>query len=187
MLWEKVKALIHEQRYDKVETLFCRLYDLKLLGNLVTPHLNYLETIDEIKELIRGCVERSRVDVDFNWSSQNYRALNENITDLKLMQHHFKAYPDIFSLSWNKGIAQIVENEIHELGQQARTYLCSQCIAKQCQDDFRRCFLHMGHVLVELPSFKNITKAVMNDVLEYCLSRNWGYSFLFEFGLGLQR
>eukprot|EP00957_Ditylum_brightwellii_P194138 14784464-Ditylum_brightwellii.AAC.1 len=45
----------------------------------------------------------------------------------------------------------------------------------------------MGHVLVELPFFKDITKSVMCDVLESCLVHDWGYSFLFEFGLCLQR
>eukprot|EP00957_Ditylum_brightwellii_P029969 2268751-Ditylum_brightwellii.AAC.1 len=187
MLRERVKDLLEEQRYNNVETLLFRLDDLKMLDNLVTPHLKHIDTIDEVKTIIRGHVEKVRIDVDSNWSSRNYGALNENITDLKSMETHFKAYPAIFSSSWNSGIVQTVEKEIEELGQQARGYLRSHHTAKQNFDSFRRCFLNMGCVLVELPLFKCTTKAVMCGVLESCLSCEWGYSFLFEFGLGLQR
>ena len=45
----------------------------------------------------------------------------------------------------------------------------------------------MGSVLIELPAFKSYTKNVMSNVLESCLSSTWGYGFLFEFGLSLQR
>lgn len=45
----------------------------------------------------------------------------------------------------------------------------------------------MGFVLVELPTFKHATKNIMSDVLEMCLDSGWGYSYLFELGLSLQK
>jgi hypothetical protein len=45
----------------------------------------------------------------------------------------------------------------------------------------------MGAVLVELPLFKDYTKNVMSDVLESCLNSDWGYGFVFELGLSLQK
>ena len=45
----------------------------------------------------------------------------------------------------------------------------------------------MGSVLIELPAFKDFTKNVMSCVLEKCLDSDWGYSYLFELGLSLQK
>ena len=42
------------------------------------------------------------MEVDSNWSERNYKALNENITDLILMESNFKGYPSIFPTLWNR-------------------------------------------------------------------------------------
>jgi len=186
-LRKEVKCSLEEQRYERVEKLLFKLSELKALESLVTPKLNHREISKDINDLVRAHVEQVRVNVDSNWSSKKYRALNDTIADLKLMEDRFKSYPNIFPTSWDDGIVKKVEQEIESLGCRARGYISSNRSAKQNLDDFRRCFLNMGHVLVELPQFKDITKAVMCSVLEACLGSDWGYSFLFEFGLGLQR
>ena len=186
-LRKEVKCSLEEQRYERVEKLLFKLSELKALESLVTPKLNHREISQEINDLVRAHIEQVRVNVDSNWSSKKYRALNDTITDLKLMEERFKSYPNIFPTSWDDGIVKKVEQEIESLGCRARGYISSNRSAKQNLDDFRRCFLNMGHVLVELPQFKDFTKAVMCSVLEACLGSDWGYSFLFEFGLGLQR
>lgn len=38
-----------------------------------------------------------------------------------------------------------------------------------------------------MPAFKAFTKSVMSGVLETCLDSDWGYSYLFELGLSLQK
>jgi hypothetical protein len=81
----------------------------------------------------------------------------------------------------------MVENEIQDLGKQARACLASKQTAKDGKDDFRSLFLRMGFVLVELPTFKHATKDTMSSVLESCLDTDWGYSYLFELGLSLQK
>ena len=104
------------------------------------------------------------------------------------MDDSFKSYTNIFPSSWDDGgIVKMVEDEIEKLGSRAVGYLSNKKSAQQQKDDFRRCFLNMGHVLVELPLFKDYTKSTMCSVLEACLKFEWGYSFLFDFGLGLQR
>lgn len=125
--------------------------------------------------------------MDSNWSTRNYQDLNNTITDLKMMEKHFKAYPQIFPKSWDTGICHKIDTEIESLGQKASTCLQSHAVAKQQQGEFRRCFIHMGFVLVELPAFKAFTKNVMSCVLEKCLDSDWGYSYLFELGLSLQK
>ena len=176
-----------EQRYDMVGSILFRLVELKALDILVSPQLKSHETRAEITDLVRDNVKKVRVEVESNWSSRNYRSLNENITDLKLMEDKLKAYPDVFPSSWNNGIVGKIEREIEDLGQRARAYLRCEKDANDNVDDFRRCFIQMGFVLVELLSFKDFTKTIMCNVLESCLGSDWGYSFLFEFGLSLQR
>jgi hypothetical protein len=187
LLRTKVRDYLSEQRYELVENLLFKLGGLNVLDNLVKPCLKSRETRDDITELVKRHVEKVKVEVDSNWSERKYRALNDNITDLKLMEANFKAYPDIFPTSWNKGIVQTIESEIEKLGQQARSSVLNKTVAKGKFDEFRRDFIKMGFVLVELPLFKDFTKTIMCCVLESCLDKDWGYSHLFELGLSLQR
>ena len=187
-LRQTVKVYLEEQRYERVEKVLFKLGDLKTLKSLVTPNLDHQEIEEEIHDLVRSHVSQVKIDVESNWSSKQYRALNDTITDLKLMEDSFKSYKNIFPSSWDDGgIVKTVEDEIEKLGSRAVGYLSTKKSAQQHKDDFRRCFLNMGHVLVELPLFKDCTKAIMCSVLEACLRFDWGYSFLFDFGLGLQR
>ena len=103
------------------------------------------------------------------------------------MEHHFKSYNDVFPNSWNTRIVQRIEEEIKKLGMEAKHHLSDKRNAKQNEDKFRRCFMEMGSVLVELPLFKDFTKWTTCDVLEACLRAEWGYSYLFELGMSLQR
>ncbi len=186
-LRKAVRKYLDEQRYDRIERILFVLKDLKSLRTLVSPRLNYNEIIDDIHQLVGSHVRQAKTTVESNWSSRDYKGLNDTITDLRMMEDKFKSYENIFPSSWDDGIVRSVEKEIETLGCRARQYLSSKKSADQNLDDFRRCFLNMGHVLVELPLFKDFTKAIMSSVLEVCLQYDWGYSFLFEFGLGLQR
>ncbi len=69
----------------------------------------------------------------------------------------------------------------------ASACLQSRSLAEQKQGEFGHCFIQMGFVLIEMPSFKNFTKSVMSGVLERCLDSGWGYGYLFELGLSLQK
>mmetsp|Transcript_643 Transcript_643/g.1274 ORF Transcript_643/g.1274 Transcript_643/m.1274 type:complete len:2485 (-) Transcript_643:1939-9393(-) len=181
------KRFMEENRYNEAEKLLFQLPALKELDDLVTPKLKSREIQSDVCEVIKGHVEKMRVDIDTNWSERSYKDLNNSIADLKEMESHFKSYPNIFPTSWNTGIMQTIESEIESLGQKARACLSSHSTAKKKEGDFRRFFIDMGCVLVELPFFKPFTKNVMSCVLESCLDSAWGYSFLFELGLSLQR
>ncbi|KAL7552125.1 hypothetical protein ACHAWF_015342 [Thalassiosira exigua] len=188
---QRLRALsnqfMDEQQYEMTKHLLFQLPALKELDNLVVPKLKSGETQSSVREIVKGHVEKMRVEVNTHWSERRYKDLNDSISDLKQMESHLKSYPDIFSTSWNTGIVQSIETEIETLGQKARACLQSHSIAKKREGDFRRFFIEMGSVLVELPSFKAFTKHVMSNILESCLDSAWGYSFLFEFGLSLQR
>lgn len=73
------------------------------------------------------------------------------------------------------------------MGEKAFLCLESRATAKIKMNEFRRLFIDMGSVLVELPSFKTFTRYVMSDLLEKCLDQEWGYGYLFELGLSLQK
>jgi hypothetical protein len=62
---------------------------------------------------------------------------------------------------------------------------CDKNTAKESQDDFGRCFMQMGAVMVQLPMFIDFPRRVMSDVLESCLSHDWGYGYLLRFGKNL--
>jgi len=145
--------------------------------------------VGNIHNLIRSYVQKAKITVSTNWSEKEYKLLNDNITDLKMMEERFKSYANIFPSSWNDGIIEQVKEEIQALGSCARRYLSSKKSAKENQDNFRRCFLKMGYVLVELPLFRDSTKTEMCNVLEACLDLPGGdgYGFLFEFGLSLRK
>ena len=190
-LGEHLRALSRqfmlEQCYDKVEKLLFQLPALKELDNLVQPKLKSKEVQASVHDIIKGHVEKMRVEVDTAWSERKYKDLNNSITDLKAMESRFKSYPAIFSTSWNNGIVEKIEAEILELGKEAMACLSSHAGAKRNEGDFKRCFIRMGHVLVELPSFKPFTRKEMSKILDSCLDKSWGHSFLFEFGLSLQK
>jgi len=187
LLRDKVREYWLEQRYESIETILFQLGNLHLLDDLVHPSLDSHDTCTTILTFLKNQVEGVKTKIDSNWSERKYRTLNDNIIDIKLMEDKFKGYPDIFPSSWNDGIIQKVEEEIKSLGHQAQHYIKDRNAAKQHFDDFRKCFIAMGCVLVELPSFKDFTRSIMYTVLESCLISDWGYSYLFELGLKLQR
>lgn len=182
-----VKEALAEQHYESVASLLAKFGEMDLLDDLVEPSIETALIKKEVFKLVARQVESARIDIDTRWFERNYKDLNHSITDLKLMEGKFSSYPEVFDKSWNTGIVAKIEDEILVLGQKARTYLCDKATAKAHCDDFRRCFLGMGAVLVELPIFKDFTKRAMSDVLEVCLASDWGYSYLFELGLSLRK
>lgn len=187
VLRKKIREFLFDQRYDEVEKVLFQLGGFHVLENLVRPKLQARKTINAIADLVKRHVEKAKIEVNSNWTERKYRALNDNITDLRLMEVKFKSYPEIFSASWNTGIVKNIEDEIDSLGRKAREYLHDRETARSGMPEFRRCFINMGFVLVELSPFKEYTKAVMCDVLEACLGHDWGYSYLFDFGLALRK
>jgi len=187
LLRKCVQEYLSEQRYELVDMLLFQMKGLSMLDSLVNPILNSTATEIEIRDLVKSHVKKAKVEVNSNWSERNYKALNENITDLKLMESNFKGYPSIFPTSWNDGILKSIESEIESLASKARSYLTSRTVAKENQNNFRSLFISMGYVLIELPSLKDFTKNIMCNVLKCCLASDWGYSYLFELGLSLQR
>lgn len=181
------KKLMQEQQYELVEKMLFQLPNLKVISDLVTPALECDAITKCIYETVKHIVESARIEIDSNWKARKYKELNDNISDLKLMENHFSAYPQIFSLSWDTGITKKIESEIESLGKKGSLCLESHVMAKQNVSEFRRIFIEMGFVLVELPLFKAFTKRIMSDVLESCLDMEWGYGYLFEIGLSLQK
>jgi hypothetical protein len=150
----------------------------------VDPKLDTQKINDDIFNLTKDHVKKVRVEVDSNWSQRKYQELNHNINDLKMMESMFIMYPSIFPSSWSKDIMKSVEGEIKELGKEANDLLLDPTVAI---DEFRRCFMRMGAILVEVPLFKDFTRKVMSDVLESCLDSNGGFEFVFELGRSLQK
>jgi hypothetical protein len=181
------KSFMTDQRYDMAEKLLFELSNIAILDDLIVQNLNSDDIKLSIFGIMQGYVEKCRLEVDSYWSERNYKDLNNVISTLKCMERHLKAYPQIFPKSWDTGIARAIETEIESLGDKAIACLRSRSLAEQKQGEFRRCFIQMGFVLIEMPSFKNFTKSVMSCVLEKCLDSGWGYGYLFELGLSLQK
>jgi energy-coupling factor transporter ATP-binding protein EcfA2 len=181
------KKLMNAQQYELAEKLLFQLPNMKVIADLVTPALECDLIIENVYKTVKDIIEKARIEIDSFWKSRNYKELNGTISDLKLMEGHFSAYPQIFSSSWDAGITKKIETEIESLGEKGSLCLESHVMAKQKMNEFRRAFIEMGFVLVELPSFKAFTKRVMSDVLESCLDTEWGYGYLFEIGLSLQK
>ncbi|KAL3941493.1 MAG: hypothetical protein SGBAC_004162 [Bacillariaceae sp.] len=173
---DSVQRNVKDGRYDVVAEFLGRLYSLRELKDLVSPPLNSKHIEDTVNKHLCGHVEKVRISVTTLWSERNYKGLQETIEDLRKMEKHFKS-----------GIIEQIESEVENLGKEALLCLSSCEIAKKRKTDFRRLFLRMGHVLVELPLFKDSTKAIISSVLQSCLDEAWGYSYLFEIGLSLQK
>ena len=186
-LRDRAQSFMDDQRYDMMEKLLFELRNMNILDDLVVPRLSTDDISSSVFALVKGFVAKSRVEVDTHWSERNYKDLNDVITSLRSMERHFKSYTEIFPISWDNGIRVDIESEIDALGEKARACLQDHAKAEAKQGDFRRCFIQMGFVLTELPSFKSHTKSVMSCVLESCLNTSWGYWYLFELGLALQK
>jgi uncharacterized protein YegL/GTP-binding protein EngB required for normal cell division len=187
LLREHVREYLADQRYELIEKLLFKLPGLRELEALVDPKLEYERTEKLIFELVSNHVKKARVEVDSNWQSRYYRELNVNITDLEMMEKHLKGYPSIFPTSWKESVVRSIEDEIKSLGRKLRLYLKDKESAKNNDHNFRSDFIQIGYIMVEIPSFKVFTKQIVSDVLEACLLSDWGYSYLFELGLSLQR
>ncbi len=184
---KKVKAYLIETRYDFVDVLLLSLPGLRDLKDLVHPELDVDLILNEVDELIKNHVNKAKIEVETLWAERKYRDLNDVISDLRSMEQNFKTHSRVFSKSWNDGILKQVEDEITTLGKECRELLSSKTLAKENESEFRRKFLQMGCVLVELQSLTSFTKGVIAEVLEYCLGSEWGFGYLFELGLSLQR
>jgi uncharacterized protein YegL len=185
-LRQRVKNALNDQDYEQVETLHFKFTEFRLLEGLVTPQLETEVVFDDIFTLVRDHVQKARTKINTYWKERKYQELNHGINDLRSMETTLSA--EIFGDSWSSsGVVETIESEIISLAQESRQYLIDKKTAKECRDDFRRCFMGMGTVMVELPLFKDICRKTMSDVLESCLSNDWGYEYLFDFGNRLQR
>ncbi|KAL7556250.1 hypothetical protein ACA910_003259 [Epithemia clementina (nom. ined.)] len=182
-----VKNFLSEQRYDEVESILFRLGELHLLDDLVSPPLQSTQTSNDIMQIVKHHVDHVKNEINSNWAQRKYQSLNENISQLKLMESKLNSYPEILSASWNLGVFKEIEEEIIHLRDKAQNLLSNPANARNNTQDFRRYFIDMGKVMVELPLLKEFTKSRMNEVLESCLAHDWGHSYLFDIGLGLQR
>ena len=178
---------LQEEHYENLKILLSKLQGMNALENLVKPKLDTEKVKNDVETMIKNHVKKVRLEVDSNWVQRNYQELNHNIKDLMLMEDNFKSYPNVFPCSWNDGIIKKVEFEIEQLGTDLRVFLQNKKMVNKTRNEFRRCFMRMGAVLVELPLFKDYTKKVMSDILESCLNSQWGYGFVFELGLSLQK
>ncbi|VEU39668.1 unnamed protein product [Pseudo-nitzschia multistriata] len=186
-LRDVTRIALNEQHYGLVETLIFKLPGIEVLEHLVSPKLEAEKIRRSIIDLVKNHVRKVRTEIDTNWSERQYEELNQNIRDIKMMEDKFKSHENIFPTSWNTGILEKVKLEIKKLGMGARNLIKDKKTANNNRDEFRRYFMEMGAVLVELPVFKDHTKKVMSDVLESCLTSNWGYSFVFDLGLSLSK
>ena len=178
---------LQDEDYGAIESLLFGLREIGILDNLVYPKLDTETIRTDINEIVASHVKTVKINVNTNWWERNYNDLHYNITDLRQMEPHLKAYEDIFPESWTTDIFELVREKIRDLGKQARSYLTSPTNAKESRSDFRSCFLEMGSVLVQLPAFRDFTKKAMSDVLECCLSSDWGTNYIFQLGLSLQQ
>lgn len=183
----KIKRLLDEERYDIVAKVLFRLSGLVELKDLVVPELDCGHIREGVEELVKDHVNKSRIEVQTLWVERKYRALNDTVSDLRSMENSLKSHSRVFSESWNDGIIQKIESEISQLGKEARELLSSEASAKANESEFRRIFIQMGHVLFELQALRDFTKRLMAEVLECCMCNGWGFSYVFELGLGLHR
>ena len=181
------KQNLQNQRYDQVLILLEKMPEFEVVCDLVDPALDYNKTSHRIASTVQDWVRTLKVDVDKHWANRNYKELNLSINDLKEMEKQLSSFPNIFPDAWNEGIIKKVNTEIESLGIEARKLLKDKSTAHERRDDFRRCFIQMAFVMVELQPFKFFTKSVMDGVLESCLDSDWGYSYLFDLGLSFHR
>jgi len=183
----RAKEYLQEQRYDAIDQLLSGIPGLREIKDLIEPQFDDDATRTEVYELIKAHVNTAKIEVRTLWSEKKYRDLNDTIDDLKAMEQSLKPHSEVFPASWNEGILEDIESETKKLGRECRSYLSSQVSSKEYETEFRRGFLQLGGILFELPSMKSSTKAIMGDVLEFCLREEWGFGYLFELGLSLQR
>ncbi|CAB9511747.1 expressed unknown protein [Seminavis robusta] len=187
LLETTVRNFLRHQDYDLLQQLLEQLQEMQMVCMLVEPELSYDKAVESIHKVVKDQIHSIRLQVDTFWTERKYKELNLCIEDLKTAEQHLKSFPRIFPESWNQGIIEKVEREIQTQGAEARLLLQDKKTARECFDDFRRCFIQMGGVLVELQLFSSFTKDVMSGVLELCLESDWGYNYLFDLGLSLHR
>lgn len=177
---------MNDENYEHVELLYFKFSEMNVLVDLVKPCLDTQAIQAGVVQLVRDHIKKVRTKITSSWSEKDYKSLNHNINDLRLMEDKLNA--SMFNESWSSdGIMKSIEDEIISLANATRQFLKDKKTAKETRDEFRRCFMGLGIIMVELPMFKNFTKRRMSEVLESCLSHEWGYGYLFEFGNSLQR
>lgn len=82
------KTLMEMQQYQLTGQLLFNLPGIKGLSELVTPTLDCDAIITEVHEIVKGAVQKRRLDIYSMWNAREYRKSNDAITDLKAMQAH---------------------------------------------------------------------------------------------------
>jgi len=185
-LLDKVQGYLKTQQYGLVAQLLGRIYSLRELQELVSPPLDTKHIEETIIENVQGHIKAVRISMNSNWKESRYKELQQDIEDLQNMEKHFKSHLAIFQESWNDGITDKIKKQVLALENTARSYLASSQVSQNKKEDFRRLFLQMGSILVELPSLKLSTKQVMSSLLQWCLDKHWGYGYIHRLGLSLR-
>mmetsp|Transcript_36362 Transcript_36362/g.88075 ORF Transcript_36362/g.88075 Transcript_36362/m.88075 type:complete len:2533 (-) Transcript_36362:94-7692(-) len=186
-LLKVVRERLGTQQYGAVAQVLDLLDSIGDLQVLVSRPLETNRIEERVNKIVRNHVSQARTSVNTHWAERKYKELQEDIDDLKSMEKHLKSHSEVFQGSWNDGIVEMINGEIADLEGKARSCLTSGQVAKERKHDFRRIFLRMGFVLVELPMFKAHAKSSMSSLLKLCLEKNWGYGYLFELGHALRK
>ncbi|KAL3941494.1 MAG: hypothetical protein SGBAC_004163 [Bacillariaceae sp.] len=185
-LLEVVQQRLGTQQYGSVAQILVLLDSIRELQVLVSGPLETKLIGERVNNAVRNHISRTRTSMNSRWAERKYKEVQEDIDDLKSMEKHLSSHPEVFQESWNDGIVKMIGDEIADLEGKARSCLTSGQIAKERKDDFRRLFLQMGFILVELPMFKASIKYTMSSLLTLCIDKHWGYGYIFELGHALR-
>jgi hypothetical protein len=104
-----IRQCLRDQKYELVELLLQRMPDFNMVCNLVTPNIDGEGVRISLVATVQECVHGLKIAVDTLWNERKYKELNHSINDLKQMESHLKAFPDVFPKSWNRSIVEKVE------------------------------------------------------------------------------
>lgn len=166
---KNLREWLSQQGYRQVSDFLEQLSEFKRVCNLLYPPFEFDEVVEVVNEIVKGYVHGVQLEVE------------------RFCESHLKSFPHVFPKSWNDGIIDKVEKEIEKKGNEALLLLKNKETARNCIDKFKRCIIEMGGILFEVQIFSNFTKGIMYSILESCLLHDWGYPYLFELGLSLQK
>eukprot|EP00854_Cymbomonas_tetramitiformis_P000670 gene670-1123_t len=190
MLKDRAAQLLDDQAYDRIKALLSGLADLHRLCELVTSPFDVDRVRQAVHEAVKEHARGIGASVRVSWERRELKKVHEAFGALAQMELQLSAFDDLWSDGWRQRIAQVaesVEKEIVALAGKTRGFLRSQAHAEENITNVAMQLIHLGYIVDDLPRFKDMAMLNLENVLDACQALPWGFHYLFQLGMGLER
>eukprot|EP00854_Cymbomonas_tetramitiformis_P004389 gene4389-5398_t len=187
VLGDRTTKLLGDHDYEQIKAMLDGLADVHRVCELVTPPLSKESVCEPVHRAVRDQVHGLGTRVKEHWQRRELKKVHDAFGALAQMRAHLSAYREIYSDEWTNEISRSVEDEIAALAARARGFLKSESHADDNLHNVAMQLIRLGHIWDDLPEFKEVAELNLTSVLDACQAQHWGFKYIFQLGMVLER